>query len=159
LREVRRWIERRMQAANSEREVGRRTPPHTHGHIASQSKLVQQTRVMQRGIERGRILIEVDHTNRVQLQAHQFTIGSRQDGEYLSENQQPRSGAKLQHERDIGGDEWWRAPGDLDHRAEEIVTRSWRKESTDVAENLRRIAHGISGKHHAVERVRLEPGA
>src|SRR5262249_15901832 len=84
-RKVRRRIESRMQATDSEREVRRRTPLHPHRHVAGQSKLVQQTRIMQRRIKRGGTLVEVDHTDCVHLQAHEFTIRTRQNGKHLRE--------------------------------------------------------------------------
>ena len=102
-----------------------------------------QPRIVQRRIECGGALIEVDHAHRVHLQAHEFTIRPRQDGEHLGQDEQAQSGAKLEHQRHVGGYERRRAPRDLNHRAKQVMTRSRRKEPADIAENLRRVAHGI----------------
>src|SRR5262249_15164528 len=91
--EVRRRIESRMQTTDSEGEVWRRLPVQTHGHVAGQGKLVQQARITQCGVEGGGTLIEVEHADGVHLQAHELTIGTRQDGKNLRENEQASSGA------------------------------------------------------------------
>ena len=112
-----------------------------------------------RRVERGRALIEIDHADGVHLQAHQIVLPFGQDRRDLGQNQQPQPRAEFQHDTQIRRDQRRRAPGDLHHRPEQMMAVGRREDFIQVAEDLRRVADRIFRKHHAVQRVILEPGA
>ena len=127
----------------AKREGRRPLPAQPHGHIARQDELFQQPRIVERGVERCRALIEIEHADGVHLQAHQIVVPSGQNGRDLAQNQQPQTRAKLQHQAQIRGDERRCAPGDAQHRSEQMMVTGHWEDGLQRAEDLGGVADRV----------------
>ena len=104
-------------------------------------------------------MIEIHYTDCIHLQANQIVLRPGKNRRNLGQNQQPQPGAELQNHCHLRGNKSRCAPFDLNHRPEQIVAGGNREDLVQVAEDLRRVADGILWKHHAVQRVVLDPRA
>src|SRR5258706_6839210 len=107
-------------------------------------------------VDCSRSLIEINYTYRVHPQAQQFVIPRGQNRFYLSQDQQPLPGAKLQHDGDLCRDQCWSSPCDLQHWTKQIMAHRGRENSVDVADNLRSVTNRIFWEHQAVECIVLK---
>jgi hypothetical protein len=161
LRQVGRWREARMQTADGQHERRPRTraPARPQRHGASQRIRVREPRIHQHAVDRHRALVEVDHTDRVDVDTNDVVVARWQQCAHPAEHQQALAHAELDDDRKLEHDERGREPSDLRQDADQIAAASRRERRRERADDRRRVRHRIARKQQLAQRVVLQPFA
>ena len=118
--------------------------------MSPEHREVADARVVQAGVERERLLREVEHAAHVEVQLDHRLVRRRQRRVDRPQHREHRARI-LDHESELGVDQRRRPPADLGHRPEDVVTADGREDRLEVGEDRGRVVDDVGGEEDVVE--------
>ena len=153
---TRRRRERAVHAADGQREAARRGPAHAQRHRPGEHELVEQFRVDQHGVDGHRALVEIDDAEHIHAQHEQAVVGVGQDRADAAEDDEAVAHAPLDQQPQVHRDDGRHAPGDAQHRPEDVAAVLRREDAFEGGEDVRCVLHRVLREQDQIERLRAQ---